>query len=236
MNSAALERVLKCPNLPSLPGVAIEVLELTRDRNVPLRRIAEVVQNDQALAVKILKTVNSSFYGLVKPCPTISRAMAYLGIETVKSLVLGFSLVDMVGQQASADFDYVGFWRRSIYGATGARFFAGMTGASDAEEAFIAALVQDLGMLAMRTALGGVYAEAIRPCGRNHEGVCEAERAAFGFDHQVAGAALAEKWRLPPQMVESIRRHHRPGGGGPCAHEEIVRLVILANLATRAMD
>ncbi|MCA9283609.1 MAG: HDOD domain-containing protein, partial [Phycisphaerales bacterium] len=235
MNNAALDRVLKCPTLPSLPGVAMEVLELTRDKNVPLRRIAEVVQNDQALAVKILKTVNSSYYGLRKPCPTISRAMAYLGIETVKSLVLGFSLIDVVGQQTAEDFDFVSFWRRCIYGATGARTFATVTRAYDSEEAFIAALLQDVGMLAMRMAMGKAYSDAIAPSARDHNRTVELEREAYGFDHQVAGSALADKWRLPPQLIETIAHHHQPKSVQG-EHRTLVRLVALANLATQAMD
>jgi hypothetical protein len=78
MAKPTLESSLACPNLPSLPTVAMEVLELTRNANVQLTEIADVVQNDPALCAKILKTVNSSFYGLTKPCPTITRALTYL--------------------------------------------------------------------------------------------------------------------------------------------------------------
>ena len=193
------------------------------------------MQNDQALAVKILKTVNSSYYGLRKPCPTISRAMAYLGIETVKSLVLGFSLIDVVGKQSAEDFDFVSFWRRCIYGATGARTFATVTRAFDSEEAFIAALLQDVGMLAMRMAMGKEYSDVIAPSARDHNRTVELEREEYGFDHQVAGSALAEKWRLPPQLIETIAHHHRPNSVEG-EHRTLVRLVGLANLATQAMD
>ena len=75
MHTLRPEDVLNCPALPSLSTVAVQVLALTRDENVKLKDIARVVQNDQALAAKILRTVNSSYYGLSRPCPTISRAL-----------------------------------------------------------------------------------------------------------------------------------------------------------------
>ena len=76
MDNAAIDRVLACRTLPSLPAVALEVLDLTRDPKVPIDKIAKLVQNDPALTTKILRTVNSSYYGLAHPCPTISRAVS----------------------------------------------------------------------------------------------------------------------------------------------------------------
>src|SRR5258707_820504 len=95
MGSVSLDRVLSCPTLPSLPGVAIKMLELVRQPGCTADKIAQVIQNDPALAAKVLKTVNSSYYGLPKACPNITRAVALLGMNTVKSLTLGLSLVDV---------------------------------------------------------------------------------------------------------------------------------------------
>ena len=85
-------------------------------------------QNDPALAAKVLRTVNSSYYGLSKPCPTISRAVSFLGLNTVKSLTLGLSLVD-IGQSVEAGFDLVSYWRRAVYCAAASRIVARMSGA-----------------------------------------------------------------------------------------------------------
>ena len=93
MTAPPLDYVLAYPNLPTLPIVALDVLTLTSNQNIEMGELARVIENDQALCAKILKTVNSTFYGLTTPCPTITRAMSYLGLSTVKSLVLGFSLV-----------------------------------------------------------------------------------------------------------------------------------------------
>ena len=93
MKTITIDDLLACSSLPSLPTIAVKVLELSRRETTSIEEIAAVVHNDPALTAKVLKTVNSSFYGLAKPCPTISRALSYLGLSTLKSLVLGFSLV-----------------------------------------------------------------------------------------------------------------------------------------------
>ena len=89
------DRVLACPNLPTFPTVANQLLELTRDPDVALGDIAKLIKGDQGLASKVLKTVNSSFYGLAVPCKTIERALGYLGLKAIKSLVLGFSVAQV---------------------------------------------------------------------------------------------------------------------------------------------
>src|SRR5205809_807916 len=89
-----LNKVLSCTSLPSLPMVGVQVLTLTRDPDANIDQIAHVLETDPALSAKVLKTVNSSMYGLKTPCTTIRRALNYLGLAAVKSIVLGFSLVE----------------------------------------------------------------------------------------------------------------------------------------------
>jgi two-component system cell cycle response regulator len=239
MANISLDRVLNCPNLPSLPSVAVDVLALTSKRNVNVNEIAIVVQNDQGLTAKILRTVNSSYYGLSKPCPTITRALTYLGLSSVKSLVLGFSLVDTT--RSSSQLDLVDYWRRCIYGASAARRIAmalagpGRAGACDPEEAFIAALMQDIGMPAIQAALGAEYQPILAKAGDAHEQLADAEMAAFGFSHAQAGAQLAEKWRLPQEIVLAIRHHHDPDPA-PGPHQTFVRIVALGVHAAAALS
>lgn len=207
MRTPSLENVLACPKLPSLPAVAVEVIELTGNADVKLRDIANVIQNDQALTTRILKTVNSSYYGLQKPCPTISRALTYLGLSTVKSLVLGFSLVD-IAKQRGEGFDYAAYWKRCLFSATAARRLAEQTHACDPEEAFIAALMQDVGMLALNVAWGQQYVDLVREVGDDHRRLPIREREVLGFDHADVGEQLAARWRLPGGLVAAIARHH----------------------------
>ncbi|MEE8507633.1 MAG: HDOD domain-containing protein [Myxococcota bacterium] len=233
MGAPILEKVLSCPNLPSLPMVAMKLLELTRDPDVALSQIAKVVQHDQALCSKILRTVNSSYYGLSKPCPTITRALGYLGLSTVKSLVMGFSLIDSTSGK-NDDFDLVHYWRRSLQAAAAARRFATTTRVVDPEEAFIAALMQDIGMLAIHAALGPDYERVIAETEGDHALLPRHETATLGFTHAEAGAQLAERWHLPPQLVDPIRNHHRKIER-PEQFGAMVNTVILASSVSRVL-
>lgn len=227
-----LDDVVLCPNLPSLPAAAVQVLELAQDSDVRLKAMAEVIQNDPALTARILKTVNSSYYGLQKPCPTILRALTYLGLNLVKSLVLGFSLVD-VTRRAADGFDFQDFWRRSLCSAATARRLAMLHRRCDPEEAFIAALMQDIGMLALVMAARQQYDEIVAAASADHRRLAAMERDKLGFDHAEVGAAFGRRWRLPEMLVEAIREHHDPQDGD---YAEIVRTVHVSAEAVLAMS
>jgi len=231
MKALSLEQVLDCPRLPSLPTIAIQLLDLTRDENVRLQEIARLVQHDPALTAKILRTVNSPYYGLSKPCPTILRAITYLGLDTVKSLVLSFSLVDLTKQWEDG-FDLVDFWRRALYSAAVVRRITTLSGACDPDEAFAAALMQDIGMIALHAAAPTPYRFILAQTARDHHRLPAVERNAFGIDHAEVGAALGRRWRLPPEMVAAIRHHHDLQ---QTQHIELVCAVALAYEITAAV-
>lgn len=232
--AAILDRVLACPSLPSLPGVAIKVLELTRDPQVSISKIAELVQNDPALASKVLKTINSSFYGLTQPCPSILRAMSLLGLNTVKAIVLSFSLVDSSKKVDGAGFDFTAYWRRSVYAAAGARSLAMATRRCDADEAFLGALLQDIGMLGCFAAMPDVYGRVMGFAGPDHDELIKVERQALGVDHARIGSAMAERWHFPAQIIECIAKHHSAESAST-AHEAVVRVVGLSGLGAGAL-
>lgn len=225
----SIDQVLGCKSLPSLPAVAMEVLTLTRDPNVPLEKIAKVIQNDPALTARVLKTVNSSYYGLAQRCATLNRAIGYLGIKTVKSLVLGFSLVDSTKGVEGAGFDLNAYWGRGIYSATAARLLASTTGATDPDEAFTACLFQDIGMLACYAAMGKDYDALLSEAPLSHGALPSFETRQLGFSHCEAGSRFAEKWNLPTQHVEVIRYHHAPDSA-PEHIRQLVRIVALSNM------
>ncbi len=231
MSLPSLDAVLSSPNLPTLPAVAWRVLELTRRPDVRLSEIADVVQNDPAITARILKTVNSSFYGLPSPCPTIARAIALLGLNAVKSLVLGFSLVDSVKQVGSAQsMDLTAYWRRSIHAASAARVLAEATGGCDPEEPFTAALLANVGLVALALSCPEPAAQLQEEAGGDHLRLAAAERTRFGFDHAMLSAALADRWRLPGELVLAVKQHHDPGPVQP-----ISRLTALAELIAETL-
>ena len=231
MNAKVLERVLAAPRLPTLPTVAMRVIELTDNKNVSLKDLAAVIQNDQALASKVLKTVNSSFYGLPKKCATISQAMVALGTNAVKTLALGFSLVKMIKDGEDACFNYVEYWQRGVFTASAARTVATRQRIIEPEEAFLGGILQDVGMVALFQGLGREYLDVLARIGDDHRTLAKHESEAFELTHADVGALLAQKWRLPESMVSMIKFHERPTSA-PLDHAQGVRCVGLGNIAS----
>jgi|TARA_R110000782_G_scaffold57258_11_gene119663 HD-like signal output (HDOD) protein/GGDEF domain-containing protein len=228
MDSELLQDILSCTTLPSLPAVAVRVLELTGDPNVRMDELARTIQADQALAAKILRTVNSSFYGLRKRCTSIDKALVLLGLGPVKSLVLGFSLVSAIGSDSDDPFDYVDYWRRGLDTAVSAKLIADACRFTCADEAFLAGLFQDIGMIAMHRALGVKYARVLESA-EDHGGLARLEIKAFETQHAEIGAVLAESWRLPAELVAPVKFHERPTAC-PTEYSKTARCVALGNL------
>ena len=228
MDSELLQDILSCSSLPSLPAVAVRVLELTSDPDVRMDELARTIQADQALAAKILRTVNSSFYGLRKRCTSIDKALVLLGLGPVKSLVLGFSLVTAVGKGDGEGFDYLDYWRRGLETAVSGKLLADCLNLDCADEAFLAGLFQDIGMVAMHRAMGARYEQVLSAVPR-HADLGRAEIKVFESHHAEIGAALAESWHLPAELVVPVRFHDRPTAC-PTEYSMTARCVAVGNL------
>ncbi len=228
-----LERILAHGSVPTLPTVAMRLLEMTSNPNVKLHEIATLIQNDPGLAAKVLKTVNSSFYGLPKPCPSIERAIAMLGLRAVKSLVLGFSMVNLT-RGLGEGVDLNAFWKHTIIAAAAARQFAQIVGVNEPDEVFAAALFQDIGVLTMLAAYPEVYCPLLTAAGTDQAILLRLERDRIGLQHNQIGAALAQQWKMPAMIVSAISQHHDLN---PPDNEflTVIRCVVLGELTAGAM-
>lgn len=232
MSDSLVQRIKNCPNLPSMPAIAMEVLELAQRQDVDITQIARVITKDPALSGKILRTVNSSFYGRSQAVGTISQALVLLGLQSVKTLVLGFSLVTNLLKSRSRGFQHLAYWKHSIYAATAARTIAGRLSIVQQEEAFLAALLMDIGMPVLDAVLGEQYG-AVCARAKTHDELPAAERAAMGMTHADAGAVLAGLWKLPPLLATPIGKHHATAD---VTDPALRKLTELAHLAGRCAD
>lgn len=230
MNPELLDRVLKCDRLPSMPAVAMSVIELTSSNRSSMREIAEVITNDQGLSGKVLKTVNSSFYGLSKPCTTINQSIVMLGLNAVKTLALGFSLVASLARSKGSGFDYQAYWRRGLLTGVAAKCIAAETRIGHDEECFLAGLLQDVGMVALYEALGEEYGYILQQVGDDHRQLARVELSDLEMTHADLGAMLAGRWKLPPELAMPIKFHERPTAA-PQEYLEICQAVGLGNIA-----
>ncbi|MGA7122742.1 MAG: diguanylate cyclase [Polyangiaceae bacterium] len=202
-----LEKLLKtAPNLPSLPGVAVELLSECRRPDVDIDRIADLLARDPVLSAKVVGVANSSAFRRGAPLTTVRRAALALGTSSVAALGLSFSLVSQ--RSARGPFDFAQYWRRGLLSAVAARALAQQL-RIDAEEAFLAGLLQDIGMLAFNAAVPG-YDEVIRDAKQDHLRLERLEREQFGAGHPEVGAWLAQGWGLPEPLSQAVLGSHVP--------------------------
>jgi len=210
MNDQLLARIRQCPSLPSLPTIALEVLELAQREGVDIAEIARIISKDPALSSKILRTVNSSFYGRSQSISQVSQALVILGLQSVKTLVLGFSLVSNLKKAGQGKgFKHLDYWRRSIYAATAGKTLAARVHVVQAEECFLAALLQDIGMLVLDQVLNDEYGHIYEKA-TTHRQLVAVEKQILGMTHADVTGFLAEQWKLPPVLALPMKHHHDP--------------------------
>lgn len=234
MNPEMMERVLNCRDLPTIPAIAMKVVELTSGDNVSMKALADAIQNDQALAAKILRTVNSSMYALRTKCSSINQAIVMLGLSAVKTLALGFTLVNAIKDSKTEGFDLEDHWRRALYTGIAARILANKARLPSAEECFLGGLLQDVGMIAMYQTFGQQYLRAIAHAEGDHRKVPKYELEHFELQHADVGAMLAHRWKLPENLVMPIKYHERPTAA-PIEYTGVVRAVGIGNIAAEVL-
>ena len=230
MDQALLDRIISSPRLPSMPAVALEVIDLVRDPNVDIDDLATTIANDPALASKILKTVNSSFYAQSRTIASILQALVVMGLNSVRTLALGFTLTDNLRRNSvsTKHFDYNYFWQRCLLSGTAARSIAARLSPAYGEEAFLAVLLHQLGVLAMRETIGDAYDNAGSGAWGDGHMLSQREQEAFDLSHTIVGQTLADAWELPPRLTDCLRWYTNPDAADP-ESIPIVRIVAIAD-------
>jgi diguanylate cyclase (GGDEF)-like protein len=206
-----LKKMLEsCKNLPSPPGIAARIVALANDPDSDIDKLAEVVALDLAIAVKLVRIANSPMYAQRRRTENVRQALIVLGLNASMSLALSFSLLPLSSIEKQADgLDYLLFWRRSLLCAVVSRALADHLKLRNAEELFLGALIQDIGMLALDSAVKNLYAglgaEQI-----HHDKVIAHENRRLGADHAVAGGWLLERWNFPERIQQAVAASHLP--------------------------
>ena len=201
---ATIERlVAESRDLYTLPAVAVEVLELTADPTIDSARLKACLLRDPALVAKLLRVVNSSLFGLTGQVSDLGQALTLLGTKPLKLLVLGFSLPPALTRNLEASV-LTRFWKHSLTKAVAARELSRLAKNHAGDDAFLAALLSDLGQLALIQALGQPYAQVLERVYAAHRDLGEVERHVLGFDHAELTVQLLATWRFPAVLVEAI--------------------------------
>ncbi|HBG15951.1 MAG TPA: hydrolase [Firmicutes bacterium] len=197
--------------IPTLPIVANRVVTLLNNPKSSASDLEKVIKHDQALAARVLKLVNSAYYGFPRRITTVGQGIVILGYKAIKELVLSVSIAELFRMKGNNKiFDRTALWQHSVCAAVGAKLLARKATLPLEDEAFIAGLLHDIGVLILDGCLTTEFEEIISLTTEGRLPLIKAEERVLGFNHTVVGKMLAEKWNFPPLLVEVLRYHHRP--------------------------
>ncbi len=203
-------RLKHCKELPSPPGVAIRIMEISQDPVADFSMVAEVVSLDPALAAKILRIANSAMYAKQRTIDNLRQAIMVLGLNGTLTLSLSFSLVSsMKGKPSATGLDYNAFWRRSLAAACACRQLGIKLGYNKTEDLFLAGLLSDIGVIALDKVMPDLY-EAEAGSTLDHQAILDIEQERLGIDHTRVGAWLLENWKLPGHWIAAVAASHDP--------------------------
>lgn len=198
-------------DLPALPHVAVKVMKLTEDPDSTAQQINNVLNEDQSMTARVLRLANSAYYGFPRRIATVTDAIIFLGFKTIRSIVMAASVSDMLSREMEGYALAPGeLWRHSQCTAMTARFIARTTKFSSLDLAYTAALLHDIGKVILNNYLKEGYQDVVSRVMVGDIPFSEAENEILGFNHANVGARVAEKWNLPPELVEAIAMHHCP--------------------------
>ena len=205
-NETLRRLVSQMDRVPSIPSVYVEVIRKLRDPEVSLEDIAEVIAKDIGMTAKILKLVNSAFFGLPQEVSSATEAVAYLGLDMIKALVLALNAFSQFETLELDGITVEEVWKHSLLTAAAAKQIAALEGArrSVLEEAFAAGLLHDTGKLILASNFAEPYAQAVRRAREKRIDLTMLEQQMFGATHADVGGYLLGLWGLPVPVVDAI--------------------------------
>lgn len=196
--------------LASLPEVFHQIIEAINDPKTSASHIADVVSKDTSLSAKLLRIVNSPYYGFAEKVDTLSRALALVGTDKLTNLALGISAISAFKDIDVDLFDMRTFWEHSIRCALASSWIASQTDTEKEETFFLAGLLHDIGLLIMLKLYPAQAREVLARKKTDDRPGYLIEREVWGFDHAELGGMVLKEWQLPDSLVSGVMHHHAP--------------------------
>ena len=199
-------------DIATLPEVTVRIIEVVEDPEGTANQLHEVIKRDPVLSSKILKVVNSAFYGLPGQIANVDRAVVMLGLSAVKNIAIAASLGRMFrGKNVSGLIDPKAIWRHCVGVGVAAKKITEVAGdTAGGNEMFLAGLIHDLGLLVELQAMPEKLSEVVEASKDGNGSFLQLEEQIIGATHQNFGDGLTTKWKFPRHLRAAVSFHHTP--------------------------
>jgi HD-like signal output (HDOD) protein len=202
-----LEKLLTGGQLPGLPQSAINLLQLSKDPKAGPGDFAKPIEADPGLTSQVLRFVNSSYFGFSREIAGVRQAVQLVGIRTVKNFALWSAVFSLMPNPKCGPFDLKCLWQDSLRRALFAKVVANLLGLKDGEDAFVAALLQDMAVPILAKAYPGEYEKLLEARDNGKRRLSDLERERFGMTHAEAAGRMARHWNLPEGTSQLMEKH-----------------------------
>lgn len=233
--NSVMQAIGQVENLPTLPIIVNQIQKLIGSQRSSMAQIAAVIAKDQAISARVIRLINSAYYGLSSKVSSIQQAIVLLGLNTVKNLVVGVSVVKAFEDRGGASlFDREKFWVHTFATALGAKLMAKQLKREEPEDYFLAGLLHDLGILVLDQFVHEEFVGVLKYVVSNEMDYNDAEKVRLGLTHGEVGEVLGNQWKMPPMLAHSIRHHHEPVFADPqiAPSADHIAVVHLADVAS----
>lgn len=199
-----IELVNNIKDIQAMPSVIVKVLNVMKKPTVSMKELGDIVMYDQSLTIKILALVNSAYYGFSQQISSINIALSLLGMVKVKNIIVAVAMKPMMSNSGDKE-----LWKHSIRVAAGCEYLAKLTKIMDADEAFIAGFIHDIGKMVLHSSNPKMYAKVVELVNEGQP-ILDVEKKYFDSDHVRTGSLLAKRWQLPILLANIVSYHHNP--------------------------
>ncbi len=206
-----VERIIATiEQIPTLPVISQQIMELLNNEDVAIKEIAVIIEKDPPLAIKVLKIANSPFYGIISNVTSINHALAILGLNEIKAILLAFSIHNFFQNSEFEGIDRRRFWKHSVVCSQIAKYLSQHFKESPDEALFLAALIHDMGKMVFDQFFHDDFVKIVRLVNDNGITFSKAEKRILGVTHSQVAAKLLQKWHFPRPVITQVYYHHAP--------------------------
>jgi putative nucleotidyltransferase with HDIG domain len=230
-----LNKLDRIDDIPTLPTIVLELNKLLQDPDTPITEVADIIEKDQSIALKILKLVNSAFYGIHSKVSDISGAIIMLGFKSVQNAILSLSVIKSFSKRSGLHgFDITEFWKHSLAVAVTSKSLAQKSRKESPDNCFVAGLLHDIGKVILAQYFQDLFEKIWSTAQQDTLSFYDAEKKVSDIDHGTIGAHLAGNWQLPVSLIDAIKWHHE--FKKDIENYNLLMIIYLSNIVVNSYD